>query len=214
MFFAPCAATIGLPEVNMRKALVLASASPRRSELLTQLGVPYLRDVADIDESPGEGEIPEDYVIRMACEKATTVVARHSLAGNWILAADTIVEIDGDILGKPADFLDGLAILARLSGRKHKVMTAICLHGEAGAVSLMVQTEVQFVQLSREVCEAYLATEEPWDKAGAYGIQGLGGAFVSSIQGSYSNVVGLPLMETWQLLSTQGIQTRLESSGE
>jgi septum formation protein len=200
--------------VNEEKTLILASASPRRSELLTQLGVSYRKDVADIDESPLQAELPKDYVIRMACEKAATVAARHSLTGNWILAADTIVEIEGDILGKPTDFFDGLAILARLSGRKHKVMTAICLHGEAGAVPQLVETEVQFVQLSREVCESYLATEEPWDKAGAYGIQGLGGALVSSIHGSYSNVVGLPLRETWQLLSAHGIDTRLERGGE
>lgn len=196
------------------KDLILASASPRRRELLAQLGVTHLIDPADIDETVRPGEAPEDYVQRMAREKAACVAARHTLDFQSVLAADTTVVIDGDILGKPADMFDGLAILARLSGRSHQVMTAICLQSSAGVVEERVTTEVQFIQLSRELCEAYLATDEPWDKAGAYGIQGLGGAFVSSIHGSYSNVVGLPLTETWQLLAANGIGTLLENSGE
>ena len=193
--------------------LILASASPRRRELLEQLGVDYLCDPAAIDESAVAGEKPEDYVRRMAREKAAAVAARHP-SSRWVLAADTTVVLGDDVLGKPRDHFDGLGMLARLSGRGHSVLTAICLHGAGEAQGELVETRVEFVPLSREVCEAYLATDEPWDKAGCYAIQGLGGAFVRSIQGSYSNVVGLPLSETWQLLKTAGIITALEQAGE
>jgi len=190
--------------------LILASASPRRRELLTRLGVSYLCDPADINETPLAGESPEDYVRRMAQEKAAAVATRYPAPQYAVLAADTTVVIDDDVLGKPRDHFHGLAILARLSGRQHSVLTAVCLHGASGFSCELVTTQVDFTQLSREICEAYLATEEPWDKAGGYGIQGLGGAFVRSIQGSYSNVVGLPLCETWQLLASNGITTALE----
>ena len=193
--------------------LILASASPRRRQLLEQLGVDYLCDPAAIDESAVAGEKPEDYVRRMAREKAAAVAARHP-SSRWVLAADTTVVLGDDVLGKPRDHFDGLGILARLSGRSHSVLTAICLHGAGEAQGELVETRVEFVPLSREVCEAYLATDEPWDKAGCYAIQGLGGAFVRSIHGSYSNVVGLPLSETWQLLSAAGITTALEQTGE
>jgi nucleoside triphosphate pyrophosphatase len=194
-------------------ALVLASASPRRRELLSQLGVSFVCDPADIDETPFPGELPGDYVLRMATTKAACVAQRHALDQCPVIAADTTVAIDGDVLGKPVDQLDGLAILARLSGRTHTVMTALCLQTAGSVQSLTVSTQVQFLQLSRELCERYLDTSEPWDKAGAYGIQGLGGAFVSSIKGSYSNVVGLPLSETWHLLAENGIETTLGPPG-
>ena len=196
------------------KRLILASASPRRRELLTQLGVAHDCDPANIDETVRPGETPTDYVERMASSKASCVALRHPLSQYSVLAADTTVVLDGDILGKPEDLFDGLSILARLSGRRHTVMTAVCLHQADGVITLRVDTEVQFIQLDRAVCEAYLNSDEPWDKAGAYGIQGFGGAFVSAIHGSYSNVVGLPLAETWQLLSTHGIATGLETGGE
>lgn len=189
--------------------LVLASASPRRRELLDQLGARYLCDPADIDESRHPGEAPAAYVERMAREKARVVTARYPAATHAVLAADTIVQIDDDVLGKPRDHFDGLAMLAKLSGRSHSVVTAVCLQrGEAVSCEL-VATRVEFIQLTRELCEAYLATDEPWDKAGAYAIQGVAAAFVSSIHGSYSNVVGLPLCETWQLLRANGITTLL-----
>ena len=191
--------------------LILASASPRRRELLQQLGAPFRPEPASIDESRRPGEEPADYVQRMAMEKAAAVAARHSLREFAVLGADTSVIIDGDVLGKPADHFDGLAMLARLSGRRHTVMTAICLQGSWGRDSRLVCTEVEFVTLERGLCEAYLATDEPWDKAGAYGIQGLGGALVHTIEGSYSNVVGLPLCETWQLLAARGITTGLSA---
>ncbi len=200
--------------MTSQPVLLLASASPRRRELLTQLGVHYDCEPADIDETLRASELPTDYVLRMAKSKAARVAERHNLHQCTVLAADTTVVIDGDVLGKPSDLMDGLAILARLSGRTHTVMTGICLHTSAEVITQVVQTDVQFVQLNREMCESYLATDEPWDKAGSYAIQGLGGAFVRAIHGSYSNVVGLPLAETWQLLSSHGIATGLEIDGE
>ena len=190
--------------------LVLASASPRRRELLDQLGVQYSSHPADIDETRSPGEAPADYVQRMAREKAQAVAAQYPGPATVVLAADTTVLIDDDVLGKPRDHFDGLAMLARLSGRSHSVMTAVCLHSTAGISCELVATQVEFIQLSRDICESYLATDEPWDKAGGYGIQGLAGAFVRAIHGSYSNVVGLPLGETWQLLRAHGIATRLD----
>jgi septum formation protein len=191
--------------------LILASASPRRRELLEQLGVSYTCDPAHIDESWEVGEAPADYVQRMAQEKARAVVGRHADPEFAVLAADTTVVIDGAVLGKPRDKADALGILACLSGRRHSVLTAVCLCSAMGESCELVETEVEFIALSREICEAYLATGESWDKAGAYGIQGLGGAFVRAIKGSYSNVVGLPLCETWQLLSASGISTTLSA---
>jgi septum formation protein len=190
------------------QVLVLASASPRRHELLTRLGVHFVVDAADIDENVHPGEPARDYVARMAREKAATVCSRRG-DGAPVLAADTTVVVDGDILGKPADHFAGLAMLARLSGRTHSVITAICLQTADAAAAVEVETLVTFLTLDREVCERYLATREPWDKAGGYAIQGLGGALVDGIEGSYSNVVGLPLAQTWQLLSRHGIATAL-----
>jgi len=194
--------------------LVLASASPRRSALLDQLGVRYVCDPADLDETRRPGEAPGDFALRMAREKAVSVAARRAAAECVVLAADTVVEIDDDVLGKPVDHFDALAMLARLSGRSHRVLTAVCLWDGGDLYDELVATRVEFVTLSRPVCEAYLATAEPWDKAGAYAIQGLAGAFVRTIQGSYSNVVGLPLAQTWALLTARGIATALGPAHE
>jgi septum formation protein len=194
--------------------LVLASASPRRRELLDQLGVNYLCDPADIDEQRRAGEAPSAYVERMAAEKARVVAARHQAPGHAVLAADTVVLVDDDVLGKPRDHFDGLAMLAKLSGRSHTVLTAVCLHNGGNVSRELVETRVEFIRLTRELCEAYLATDEPWDKAGSYAIQGMAGAFVQAIHGSYSNVVGLPLCETWQLLRANGIDTSLAVQDE
>lgn len=189
--------------------LVLASGSPRRAQLLEQLGVKFRCDPADIDETPYADEPAEDYVLRMAQEKAAAVAQRHDTSDCNILAADTTVVLDSKLLGKPRDRLDALGILARLSGRTHEVLTGICLMSATGQHSEVVTTEVEFISLDHATCEAYLNTDEPWDKAGGYGIQGLGGAFVKSIRGSYSNVVGLPLAQTWALLRERGVPGHL-----
>ena len=193
----------------MNPPLILASASPRRSELLTKLGVRFRVHPADIDESVLPGEAPTDYVQRMAGEKAARVASVYSEQISAVLAADTTVVIDGAVLGKPVDHSHGLAMLSRLSGRAHEVTTAICLVAGGEVLARQVTTRVDFANLTSAQCQAYLATDEPWDKAGAYGIQGLAGAFVRRIEGSYSNVVGLPLHETWQLLAASGIPTLL-----
>ena len=192
-------------------ALVLASASPRRAELLKQLGVSFEQSPVDLDESQLAGEEAEQYVVRLAREKSGAA-QRALLSDAVVLAADTSVVLDDQVLGKPEDHFDALAMLARLSGREHRVLTAVCLRRADRLEEVMTDSRVRFVNLSREDCEAYLATDEPWDKAGAYGIQGLAGAFVESIEGSYSGVVGLPLAETWQLLTAMGVASRLTPS--
>lgn len=195
-------------------ALVLASSSPRRLELLRQLGVDCEVRAIEIDESQRSGESAENYVVRLAREKCEAGYSSPVECVLPVLAADTCVVLEGLVLGKPRDHLDGLAMLARLSGRAHRVLTAVCLRHEGRFHECMSDTGVQFLTLTREQCEAYLATDEPWDKAGAYGIQGLAGAFVESIQGSYSGVVGLPLAQTWQLLLQAGIPTGLEEASD
>lgn len=189
--------------------LILASASPRRADLLRQLGVSFEQRGANIDETQYSGEPAEDYVVRLAQEKSA---ALHSGADELaVLAADTCVVLDEQLLGKPRDHFDGLAMLARLSGREHRVLTAVCLRWGSHVAETLSDTRVQFANLDREQCEAYLATDEPWDKAGAYGIQGIAGAFVETLTGSYSGVVGLPLAETWALLQRFGVGTLLEN---
>lgn len=194
--------------------LVLASASPRRRELLDQIGVRHICDPADIDESLQPGEQPAAYVERLARQKAACVAVRYPGNRHAVLAADTIVLVDDDPLGKPRDHFDGLAMLAKLSGRTHCVLTAVCLQHPGGIACELVETRVEFIPLTRELCERYLATDEPWDKAGAYAIQGLAGAFIRRIEGSYSNVVGLPLCETWQLLCANGVTTPMALRNE
>lgn len=190
--------------------LVLASASPRRADLLRQLGVSFVQRPASIDESVLPGEEPPDFVTRVAREKALACERLLESGSGPVLAADTCVVLDGQILGKPADRMEALAMLARLSGREHLVLTAVCLRYQGEQRELMSETRVQFVTLTREQVENYIASGEPFDKAGGYGIQGLAGAFVESIQGSYSNVVGLPMAQTWRLLQLCGVSTALE----
>ena len=197
----------------MVRPLVLASASPRRSELLQQLGVTFTCEPADIDETPLAHESPQDYVERMAREKALSVAAHHG-PNPAVLGADTTVVIDGDILGKPADRMAAMATLARLSGREHSVFTAVCIACEGATLSALVETAVIFSVLDQPTVEAYLDSGEPFDKAGSYGIQGLGGALVSAIRGSYSNVVGLPLAQTRELLTANGVATALDTATE
>ncbi|MGE0486741.1 MAG: nucleoside triphosphate pyrophosphatase [Gammaproteobacteria bacterium] len=181
----------------MSVPLVLASRSPRRAELLRQLDVSFVVVAADIDESPLGGERSADYVARVAQAKATAV---HD-DGVAILAADTCVCVDGEIFGKPRDREDAFRMLRTLSGRWHEVHTAVALRApNHGITATVVTTRVEFAALDDALLEAYWATGEPADKAGAYGIQGVGGALVRRIEGSYSAVVGLPLVETRILL--------------
>ncbi len=194
-------------------ALVLASASPRRASLLQQLGVEFIQIATDIDETLLDNESAEDYVIRLAREKSATA-QRELNEDSAVLAADTCVVLDDLVLGKPQDHFDALAMLARLSGREHRVLTAVCVRRLDQIEEVMTDTRVKFVNLSKACCDSYLATDEPWDKAGAYGIQGLAGAFVESITGSYSGVVGLPLAQTHELLRRVGVKTTLDSADE
>ncbi len=190
--------------------LILASASPRRAALLAQIGVQFQCEPADIDETPFSDELAADYVARMAREKARAVAVSSDT--DVVLAADTVVVLDGDILGKPGDEGHALAMLARLSGREHAVMTGLCLRRAGEESEVMVETAVEFANLDLATCKAYLATDEPWDKAGAYAIQGVAAVFVRGIRGSYSNVVGLPLAETHRLLVDNGIATALSGA--
>ena len=184
----------GLFRTNVR--LILASASPRRKEMLAKLGLDFEVLTAEVDEVPLNGESPQDFVLRAAIEKASDIAGNHPDA--WVLGADTIVVHRGDILGKPKDAGDALKLLMRLSGQMHKVLTGCCLKWEQEniSVSQVIATDVYFSAFSEAIAAAYVATGEPLDKAGAYGIQGYGGTLVEKINGSYSNVVGLPLAET------------------
>lgn len=187
-------------------SLHLASASPRRRELLAQIGVPFVTLIASIDETALPGEPAERYVERLAREKALAGLATLNVpAGAVVLGADTAVVLDGRILGKPADRAECLATLAALSGREHQVLTAVALASAQRIESRVVVSRVRFRPLRAGEAEAYWATGEPCDKAGSYGIQGLAAVFVSQLEGSYSAVVGLPLCETAQLLGEFGI---------
>lgn len=185
-------------------ALVLGSASPRRRELLRQVGVePAAIDAAEIDETPKRGELPADYARRIAEEKLRAVAVRHP--GAFVLAADTVVAVGRRILPKPADAKDAQDCLERLSGRSHKVLGAVAVLAPDGrSARRLVTTRVRFRRLHRDEVAAYLDSGEWKGKAGGYAIQGLAAAFVPEIQGSYPNVVGLPLVETLALLRGLG----------
>ncbi|SUI93055.1 Maf family protein [Shewanella morhuae] len=198
--------------------LVLASTSPRRKELLAQIGLgrpefSFTQVAPDIDETPQLREMPIDYVQRLAAEKAHAGLALCAdMSQPAVLGSDTIVVFENQILGKPTDAADAKRMLSELSGQLHTVMTAIALVYRKDESSLtaktlvrLVQTQVRFCTLSKAEIEAYVASAEPMDKAGSYGIQGMGGCFVAAIDGSYSGVVGLPLVETRELLAEVGI---------
>jgi len=181
--------------VNPTPDLILASASPRRRELLQNLGLVLAVEPVDIDEATREGEPVRDYAVRLAGEKCDAAVARLGAPPLAVLAADTIVSIGQDILGKPADEVQAEAMLQRLSGRRHEVHTAYRIrHGER-MVERLVTTFVNFRSLDSQEVAAYLASGEWRGKAGAYAIQGIAGAFASEVRGSFSNVVGLPVAE-------------------
>jgi septum formation protein len=186
--------------------LYLASGSPRRRELLAQIGVPHVTLIASIDETALPGEAASAYVERLAREKALVGLASLERPdGACVLGADTAVVLDGNILGKPADRADALATLALLSGREHEVLTAVALADASRCEARVVSSRVRFRAIPPAEREAYWASGEPADKAGSYAIQGLGAVFVSHVQGSYSAVVGLPLLETAEMLAGFGI---------
>jgi septum formation protein len=181
--------------------IYLASASPRRRELLEQIGVPFRVLAPGVSEARRDGEAPEAYVARMAQDKADEVWQRvEACEPAPVLAADTAVVVDDEVFGKPADEAEALAMLARLSGRSHTVLTAIALRWQSDRVGCVSSSEVRFRATTELERTAYCRTKESYDKAGAYAIQGLGGLFVEYLAGSYSAVMGLPLLETASLL--------------
>jgi septum formation protein len=191
-----------LPINSLPPILCLASVSPRRRELLSQIGVPHIVAGADIDEAVLPGEAPRDYVTRLARQKALAVQRGQALP---VLAADTTVVLDGRVFGKPRDREDAIGILSALSGRTHEVLTAVALCSANAVTQRLSASLVRFRTISRDECAAYWETGEPRDKAGGYAIQGLGAVFVESLNGSYSGVMGLPLFETGEMLRAAGI---------
>jgi nucleoside triphosphate pyrophosphatase len=192
----------------MAPRLVLASQSPRRRELLEQLGVALEVRPAHVDETVHAGEAAADYVLRVAREKSRAV------PGDVVLGADTAVVLRGEVLGKPRDAEDARRMLQALSGTAHEVLTAVCVRRTAVRIeaSAVVTSTVRFARLSPAQISWYVGTREPLDKAGAYAIQGAGGAFVVGVEGSVSNVVGLPLAETADLLRRAGFPLPWEAS--
>jgi septum formation protein len=188
------------------RPLVLASASPRRRDLLSSAGILFTVIPGNAAENEIPGETPEEHVIRLSSDKARDVALNNNVGGRWFLGSDTVVVRDEKILGKPAGPQEAFAMLKALSGRTHEVVSGYALfdreHGElkSGAV----KTKVCFKKLIREEIEGYIATGEPFDKAGAYAIQGIGAFMVKKIEGSYTNVVGLPLCEVVELLEQAG----------
>jgi septum formation protein len=177
--------------------LILASASPRRAELLRAAGIPFTIRVADIDETQLPGETPSAYVLRLAQEKAQAVAQ----PGELVLGADTTVVIGETIAGKPEDAADARRMLRLLSGAWHEVLTAVALVKDAQVRADLAVTRVKFAPLSEHEIEWYIATQEPFDKAGAYGIQGYASRFIERIEGNYANVVGLPVQLVYQMMA-------------
>ncbi|MFN7995828.1 MAG: Maf family protein [Bryobacteraceae bacterium] len=177
--------------------LVLASRSPRRSEILTQAGIPFVVRPADVDETPRQGESPDEFVRRIATDKAMAV---EGASGEIVLGADTMVVVRGEMLAKPLDAADATRMLEMLSGCCHAVLTGICLKAGNRLVRDHSETRVWFSALSRGEIDAYVRSGEPMDKAGAYAIQGLASRFIERIEGCYFNVVGLPVSLVYRRL--------------
>ena len=197
------------------KNLILASQSPRRQELLHQLGYEFTVSAADIDEEAYQNESPDDYVLRLSVEKAQAIFQQLPISkqtDTLVLGADTCVVIDGEILGKPADEKQCLTTLGKLSGKSHQVLTSIATVGASIVIKELITTQVNFITLKPAEIQRYWQTGEPCDKAGSYAIQGIGGQFVTGINGSYSAVVGLPLYETSQMLAKLGIPTSIQTA--
>lgn len=183
----------------------LASGSPRRRELLAQIGVSFRPVAVSVDETPREAEPAPGYVVRLAIAKAEAGWLAASPRGAPVLGADTAVVLDGRILGKPADRDDAVRMLGELSGRAHQVLTAVAVRAPHGTGWRLSQSEVRLRRVERAEREAYAASGEPLDKAGGYAIQGFGAVFIEGLSGSYSGVVGLPLFETAALLAQAGV---------
>lgn len=185
--------------------LILASGSPRRRELLAGLGLRFDVVTSDVEERPGEGETVETYVERLAREKAAAVAGKHPDA--WIIAADTVVWLDGRILEKPLDREDAVRMLGTIAGREHVVYTGTALVNRARRWerASVTSTRVRMVTMPRDEIEWYVGTGEPMDKAGAYAVQGIGAMFIDSVHGNYTNVVGLPLAPLLRMLREAGI---------
>ena len=180
--------------------LILASASPRRADLLTSAGFTFEVAVADVDETPHPGEPPQASALRVARAKAAAIAARCRESGNQVLAADTVVVVEGEILGKPADAADAARMLKTLSGKVHDVHTAVVLRSPEGERSAVVTTRVHLLPLTENEIAWYIESGEPEGKAGAYAIQGRAARFIERIEGSWSNVVGLPISTVHRLL--------------
>lgn len=187
------------------KSLILASASPRRRALLEQIGIPHEVLPTDIPEVPGRLELAEDYVARIALEKARAAAQIPLARGRPVLAADTEVVLDGAIFGKPRDLDEAGVMLERLSGREHFVLSQVTLLDESGCHCALSVSQVRFRPLEPREIKAYLKTGEPLGKAGGYAIQGLGAILIERLSGSYSGVMGLPLEETGRLLRRIGL---------
>lgn len=185
--------------------LILASASPRRQQLLDQLGVSFTVQQQDIDESRRPGETPADYVQRMAREKAGAARRAQSQQDCLLIGADTIVVLDDVVMGKPRDELDARRMLLQLSAREHAVMSAVTVCSQAESKTALSVSRVQFRAITASEAACYWATGEPAGKAGGYAIQGLAAVFIKHLAGSYSGVMGLPLFETAELLGAFGV---------
>ena len=188
---------------RIHRVVTLASGSPRRVELLRQIGVRHVVRPSDIDERPRAGEAAEPYVQRLAREKAE--VGWRADPSRPVLAADTVVVLDGELYGKPSDRSEARRMLSALAGRTHHVLTAVALRSAAGVSAALSASVVSFAALDAATLERYLDTGEPFGKAGGYGIQGFAAAFVTRLEGSYSGVMGLPLAEAAALLSAAGV---------
>jgi septum formation protein len=198
--------------------LILASASPRRQELLRDAGIEFVVEATDIPEIPRRGEAPQAYAERLACEKARAAFRKHPK--DLVLGADTIVVVDGQILGKPGDATDAARMLRLLSGRSHQVTTGVCLTGPSAEQTVSGKrelrtffedlrsetTSVTFETLTDDDIASYIATGEPMDKAGAYAIQGIASRWIARIEGDYSNVVGLPVSLVCRMLREHGAE--------
>ena len=186
--------------------IVLASASPRRRELLSQVGISFQVVPSNADESLLTDETPDAHVVRLSCDKAMEVANRPQQHGRWFIGSDTVVVRDQDILGKPVDATEAALMLSSLSGRSHRVISGYAVHDRqtGRTISAAVTTKVFFKDLTSQEIEGYIATREPFDKAGSYAIQGIGSFMVPGIEGSYTNVVGIPLCEVIAALEELG----------